>query len=474
MSSTNRRDFIRLAGAGAAAISLPGLSLSKEKKLKKHKPYNFVLILADDLGAYDVGCYGSTKYHTLNIDSLAEQGMRFKTCFACPICTPSRAMLMTGRYGFRTGWYNFSRRPGTPNRKDHDIDLGDEPNFARMLKQAGYTTAIAGRWLGYHYEYKSVPKAGFDQYCLWGIWDNMLPPGVKHRGAMESLPQTEKQSGAAKGGGVTSRYWHPCMLRNGKYVPTKATDFGPNIASDFCIDFLREQKQNKNPFFLYYSMIRPHEPYPPMPDPERPEQKKESGLKASIEYTDHLAGKVVRELDSLGLAEDTIVMFIGDNGTNNSGKADCTERGARVPCIFRCPGTIPSGVISDELTDLSDILPTMAGFSGAQLPVGVTIDGMSLVPTLCGRSGTHREWIFSYLHDHRILRDKRWLLEGDGRFYDCGGNRDGNGYKIVTNSKDPEVIEARRRFDKILEKLPAPEGLEPDQYLNSVSADRNR
>ncbi|MEX2287313.1 MAG: hypothetical protein WD648_09505, partial [Planctomycetaceae bacterium] len=98
----------------------------------------------------------------------------------------------------------------------------------------------------------------------------------------------------------------------------------------------------------------------------------------------------------------------------------------------------------------------------ATLPTDRELDGVSLVPTLRGENGTHRDWIFSYLHNQRILRDKRWLLEGDGRFYDCGGNRDGRGYVDVTNSQDPEVLAARHRFDGILKALPAPTGLDPD------------
>lgn len=110
--------------------------------------------------------------------------------------------------------------------------------------------------------------------------------------------------------------------------------------------------------------------------------------------------------------------------------------------IVNCPGRVKSGVVSDELIDFSDMLPTLAELAGAELPKGVAIDGRSFAPLLRGERGNPREWIFSYLAYERMLRDKRWLLEGSGKFFDCGDNRDGEGYKNVTGSTDPEVVRA--------------------------------
>jgi arylsulfatase A len=124
--------------------------------------------------------------------------------------------------------------------------------------------------------------------------------------------------------------------------------------------------------------------------------------------------------------------------------------------IVNGPGLVRAGVVSDELVDLSDVLPTLAELARTRLPQGVTIDGHSFAPILQGQKGPTREWIFSYLGYRRMLRDKRWLLEGDGRFYDCGHDRDGTGYKDVTDSTDREVIAARQRFEAILTLLHAP------------------
>lgn len=403
---------------------------------------NFVVILADDLGAGELACYGNKTHKTLNLDALAREGMRFRTCYATPVCSPSRVLLLTGRYGFRTGWFNFTGRWGSPTYSNPGYDLGkSETTFAHLLKKAGYVTGLAGRWLEYGHEHIYIPNAGFDEYFIWAIHGDKLPPGVTHTGAWQNREKN-----------TTSRYWHPCLIRDGHYVPTQPDDYGPDLINEFCLDFLRRHRNR--PFLLLYPMVLVHSPYQPVPDRANRGQKKPGNLQTYVEYMDHLVGRLLRELDALGLSKNTVVIFAGDNGTEGAGKNTATERGARVPFIVRAPGLVKARAVSDELTDFSDVLPTLAELAGAPLPKDVTFDGRSLVPTFRGEPGTHREWIFSYLRHLRVLRDKRWLLEGDGKFYDCGANRDGN-YKDVTDSTDTEVVAARKRFDEILQKLPA-------------------
>lgn len=141
-------------------------------------------------------------------------------------------------------------------------------------------------------------------------------------------------------------------------------------------------------------------------------------------------GKLFASLKAEGLDENTLVIFIGDNGTGGSGKGTVTELGARVPCIIRGPG-VKRGVVSRAVADLTDIMPTLAEFSGAELPKDRPFDGHSLGPVLRGEKEKHRDWIYSHLDDGRVLRDVRWLLEinkgGKGeKFFDCGESRDGN------------------------------------------------
>jgi len=177
---------------------------------------------------------------------------------------------------------------------------------------------------------------------------------------------------------------------------------------------------------------------------------------------DKLAGRLVAALEELGLRENTILFFTGDNGTGGEGKGQATELGARVPMIVNGPGLVRSRGLTGELTDISDIFPTLAEFSGACLPPDRPIDGRSYAAFLRGETEHTRDWIFSFIGDYRILRTKRWLLEENtprqfGRLYDCGESRNGAGYKDVTDSADPEVLAAKQKFNTILAKLPAPD-----------------
>jgi arylsulfatase A-like enzyme len=172
-------------------------------------------------------------------------------------------------------------------------------------------------------------------------------------------------------------------------------------------------------------------------------------------------GRIVDALEEMGLRENTILFFTGDNGTGGQGKAQPTELGARVPLIVNCPGRVKPLRLSNELVDLSDIMPTLADLAGAELPKDRPIDGRSFAFLLRGEPGEVRDWIFAYLGDRRILRTKRWLLEDnsphhDGRLYDCGASRDGSGYQEVTDSTDPDVLAIKKEFEAILATKPAP------------------
>jgi arylsulfatase A len=222
------------------------------------------------------------------------------------------------------------------------------------------------------------------------------------------------------------------------------------------------QRNRERPFVAYYPMCLIHKPWDPTPDLAHPGQKTTGGLAANVEYMDHEVGRIAAAIDELGLGDRTYLFFVGDNGTGGDGKGTVTELGSRVPFIVRGPG-VAQDAVTDELADVSDIFPTLVDLAGAKLPSDREIDGVSLVPTLRDPTAEHREWIFSCYTDRRMLRDKRWLLEGNGHFYDCGDQRDHHGYRDVTDSKDPEVVAARQRFDAILAKMPAPESLSAEK-----------
>ena len=400
----------------------------------RREPLNFVVIMADDLGAVELGCYGHPKHKTPNLDLLAATGTRFRTCWSTPLCSPTRVEIMTGRYGFRTGWYNFLGRVTTP--MDH-IDP-DEPTFADMLKTKGYATGLAGKWqLGLITKQPSmIFDSGFDEYCTW-VW-NALPVDAEFSG------------------GPRQRYWHPAVIQNGRHLPCTPEQYGPDVYSDWLIEFMRKSKKERKPFLAYYPMCLTHEPWDPTPVNRSPGPKTEGGLQANVEYMDKIVGRIVDALDEMDLRRNTIVMFTGDNGTARAGKAKLIEAGVRVPMIVNCPNIVKPQV-SEALIDLSDVLPTLADFAEAELPEGVTIDGQSFAHIVKGEPGKSREWIFSYLAYGRMLRTHRYMLDGQGRFYDCGYSRDYHEYKDVTDSDDPEVVAARQRFDDILKELPAPQ-----------------
>ena len=426
----------------ALLLNLPfgaGLALAAGKR----PPPNIILILADDLGAKELSCYGSTRFRTPHLDRMAAEGVRFKTFYATPLCTPTRVALMTGQYGFRNGFLGMQDPAFRPAPESPEADIGHHFTHADLLKSGGYATALAGKWQLAGKLPTLIRDAGFDEYLMWA-YDSNLPPGIKH--------PTHEDNGNA------SRYWHPCLIENGKYLPTGPSDFGPDLFNDFVIGFARRHKNR--PFFVYYTSVLTHSPRVETPDPAKPGARWPAGLKSNLEYLDHLVGKLFAGLKAEGLDDNTLVIFIGDNGTGGEGKNQTTELGARVPCIIRGPGVKP-GLVSGAVADLTDIMPTLADFSGAVLPKDIVFDGHSLGPVLRGQKEKHRDWIYSHLDDGRIVRDSRWLLEidkaGKGeRFFDCSDSRDGTGYRNVSRSTDPEVTAARARFAQILATMPQP------------------
>jgi arylsulfatase A len=437
--SMRRADWAALAIL--LGLTMPAAAFDRAVGKDAERP-NFVVIMADDLGAAELGCYGNKPHRTPHLDRLAAGGMRFRTCWSTPLCTPTRVLIMTGQYGFRTGYYNFIHRAYSPTRTSPLYDIGSKTTFADLLKKAGYATGCVGKWQLTGDLPTLVRDCGFDEYKVW-TWLHRLPEGIEHTGGWQSKAKR-----------VPSRFWHPGILSNGRYVPSKPTDYGPDLYTDFAIDFMKRHRDG--PFVLYFPMALTHTPWDATPNLKKPGEKTAKGLKSNVEYMDHLVGRIVKSLDELSLRKNTIVLFTGDNGTQGAGKAQVTEAGARVPLIVNCPSRVKSNVVSDELVDLSDVLPTLVDYAGAKIPKGHAIDGHSLRSTLEGKPGSHREWIFSYLANKRMLRDGRWLLEGDGRFYDCGKNRDGSGYSDVTDSTDRDVIAARKRFELLLANLPAP------------------
>jgi arylsulfatase A len=391
----NRRSFLKWTGAIATAAML---SPSRSRAAEQTKKPNIIFILADDYGIGGVGCYGSNRFKTPNLDALAQTGVRYEYCFSMPLCAPSRGICMTGRYPFRTGVIN--------NATGGQILPDKEVCIARVMKEAGYATAVAGKWrqLQYFSTKEDGRRWGFDDFLIWGVAGN-------------------------KG----ERYWDPAYNKNSQPLADAKDKYGPDLLHEFVVDFIRRHRDG--PFFVYYPMPLIHAPI--LRTPDSPAQS--SNLYAdNIAYLDKLVGKLVTELDGMGLRENTLIVFVGDNGCTpqasgrkggrsggmiggraiDGAKGDLTEGGSRVPLICNWKGTTPAGQVSKDLVDFSDFFPTFAEIAGARLPAGVTIDGRSFAPQLQGRPGKPREWVFVQLDQNWYVRDAQWKLNQSGELFD--------------------------------------------------------
>ena len=418
-----RRDFLTL---------LPAAALAQPRR----KP-NIVFILADDLGYECLRCNGATEYQTPRLDELAANGVRFTNAHATPLCTPSRVQLMTGKYNFRNYTEFGSLKKG-------------ERTFAHFLKEAGYVTGIAGKWqlagaiegMQYRGEGQMPAEAGFDEHCLWQ---------VKRRG---------------------SRYWDPILEVNGESLPARKGEFGPDHFVRFAEDFITRHKDR--PFFFYYAMALTHDPFVPTPGSKGFTEEDKNGSKPRwfgdmVHYMDTNVGRVVDRIAKLGLANDTIILFTGDNGTGRAivtqtrdgpvkgGKGGTTMTGTHVPMIARWSGRSPKGKTCGDLVDFTDVFPTFADVAGKAMPAGHPRDGRSFLPQVEGKRGTPREWIFCDYNPRwgktqaaRWVMDKRWKLYGDGRLYDLVA--DPSEQSPVAEGT-PEVKAVAARFRKVLAVL---------------------
>lgn len=354
----DRRNFIK--STIGAAIFFTAFSCERPKK----KP-NIILIMADDLGYGDVGCYGNDWIRTPNIDALAKGGMKLLDYHSnCPVCSPTRAALLTGRYQQRAG---FDGVVSAANHRDTGLDL-NEVTFAEVLKPHGYKTAIFGKWhLGYSPEFNPVNQ-GFDEFFGYVS------------GNVDYLSHID-QAGFAD-------WWRQDHLEpeNG-YVTDLVKEHG--------VDFIRRHKEN--PFCLYLAHESPHYPYQGPDDPPdrtvgnpKPthgsRQDIKSAYKEMIEAMDKGIGEIIETVKKEGLANRTFIFFCSDNGSTGPGsagklrgkKGTLWEGGTRVPAIAYWPGKIKAGATSKERVASMDLFPTFLALSGIDKPADLIFDGFDL------------------------------------------------------------------------------------------------
>ena len=353
---------------------------------------NVVLIMTDDQGYWDLHCHGNEQIDTPHLDGLAAQSVRFDRFYVQPVCAPTRAGLLTGRYYLRTGLYN-TRFGGD--------SLGlNEVTVAQLVKQVGYRTGLFGKWhLGRYAGYRPHER-GFDEFL-----------GHYH--------------------GHIEEYDFPNQLvHNGNAVTARG--YVTDLFTDAALDFIEENR--RQPFFCYLAYNAPHSPFvvgtshDRLPQGDKLIEKyltrglplREARIYAMCEIIDSNVGRVLQKLDDLELAEDTVVLFLSDNGGVsrafkaglNGGKATTYEGGVRSPLFVRWPGQFTPATV-DLLTSHVDLTPTICELAHATLPDDRVIDGRSLVPLLSGRSSKPVHEFVYYTWDRFTPNpDTRWGISG--------------------------------------------------------------
>lgn len=419
---------------------------------------NILFIMVDDLGKEWVSCYGAEDIKTPNIDALAAGGMMFNNAYSMPQCTPSRATLLTGKYPNRNGFVNHWDVPRW-GVGYFDWKKKENTTFARLMKGLGYATCAAGKWQinDFRIEPQAMKKHGFDDWAMWTGYET----GVK---------------------ASAERYQDP-YINTPQGSRTYEDKFGPDLYLECLTSFMK--KHRDEPMCLYFPMALTHTPFVSTPDEPKVESKLDKH-KAMVRYTDKLLGQLIAELDELGIRERTIVIFTTDNGSTTGitgtlngvkvkgSKAKEVEAGVCAPFIVSCPGIVPEGVVSDALTDFSDLLPTFVDLGGGSVPEDLIVDGISIAPLLTGKSNdSGREWIMAMGHGPakldkegvrgkvdfatRVIRDKQFKVWVSAekkiiRLHDL--KSDPQEEKNLLGSDKKEHLQMLEKFQSVLDDMP--------------------
>jgi len=454
MKAHERRGFLKMACAAGVGAAL-GPRLTRGQAPDGRAKPNIIFILADDLSSHSIGAYGGRLYRTAppgqpeplaetpvrtpNLDRMAREGARFDYVLSAPVCSPTRGMFLTGKYNFRIGLPDITGRGGAVK----ELDVVNNVTLPQLLRKHGYLTAMAGKW---HLSSTGGPK--------------MSP-------TIEDNPREH----IAKAG-FERQFQHENGLAFHNYIDKETGGFEADWIQNWVMKFLDGQGGSQRPFFLYYPMPMPHSPWGP--NPKTGEKYKDAGHNGiayfgdTVEYLDGYVGQVLDKLEELGLAENTLVLFSGDNGSEGpftvmedgsytrGGKFGFGQN-ARVPLIARWPGTIRPGTVRDDLVDTTDFLPTLLEVAGVEPPAG-GIDGVSFRDALLGKTGSPRDWMLSFWMGKYIVRDRRYGLREDGKLYDLTATSNFRDGVIEEAAMTPEVRGARDRFREVVAKYALPVG----------------
>lgn len=425
--------------SGVVSVS----ALSSYNSDNKEKPPNIILIMADDLGFETIGSYGGM-YETPHLDKLASEGMRFSHAYSTPLCTPSRVQIMTGKYNFRN-YIGFGL-----------LDPA-ERTFGHLLQDAGYETAIIGKWqlLGNEIQQKLAGnqrgtqpvEAGFSDYLLWQVEE------------------------------LGSRYKDPTLSTNGKKTKMYEGEYGPDLFVEFAENYMEENRSG--PFFLYYPMVLPHAPFQPTPDnPEFDQFQSEDGINDTtyfaemVSYMDKIVGQLHKKMTDLDIEENTLLLFVGDNGTDRrvvsrlkdgreipGRKGHTNIYGTHVPFIAYWKEQIESDRINENLIDFTDFLPTLIEAAQTDIPEDFYSDGKSFYSQLLGDTTKTRNWVFGHYDPGwgdweltRYVHDQKWKLYENGNIYDI--KNDPKERKPIPEKELNENQKNRiEKFQKVLKRL---------------------
>lgn len=363
----------------------------------KDQQPNVILIMADDLGQECIENYGGESYHTPRLSQLAQEGVWFSNAHSQPICTPSRVQIMTGKYNVR----NYIRFATLDRSQD---------TFGHAFRNAGYRTAIVGKWqLGGTSE--TIYKFGFDEHCLWNI-----------------------------SGAQNERYVSPTLLTNGKTEDFRG-QYGPDLQQAFAKNFI--SRHQEKPFFLYYPVTLPHYPFQPTPDSPDWDPDREPWFNDTryfgdmVTYLDKLVGELVDFVRDEGIADNTLVIFTSDNGTDHriislqdgvsvkGAKGKMTVDATHVPFFAIWPGTVPAGLQMEGLIDFSDVYVTLIDLAGITIDPKENAgkDGISFLPLLKGVPTATRDHSYCWYMERTdmteiktFVQNTDYKLHSDGRF----------------------------------------------------------
>ena len=402
---------------------------------------NVILIMADDIGYEALSINGANDIRTPVLDSLAKNGINFKNAYSQPLCTPSRVKIMTGKPNYENYEYFTYLNP-------------KEKTFGNLFQDNGYKTLVAGKWqlngvqfkLDDYTDLKRPYTFGFDSYMLWWL--------------------------AERG----SRFANPVLVNNEKKIDTSIDDYGPEIVSDHIVDFINEH--NNSPFFIYYPMMLVHDPFLPTPnskDWENEQNRLNSNnpeyFPEMVSYMDSTVGKIINALKNNNIDDNTIIIFLGDNGTdrkvftkNNNvlvkGSKGLTNKyGTNVPLIISWSKLKK---IKNEQTPLVDLIDFYSTFEDLLDVEKKTSNGVSLLPLLLGENFDERKYITTYynpmwgsLYKNRAvyIQNKKYKLYKSGSFYNYQLDPEEK-YPLSLKNLDESILNLYTEMDSILKKIP--------------------